>query len=154
MRKKIAILLALALAGGLFLHKVSYYEATSFSDITSASIRDKEDQIGAAQEERENLQNNLANIRSLRAQLEEKKNDLNNYVAELDAQLAEIEDSIARINAQIEKKEEEIALTQKELDEAKAREQDQYEAMVARIQRLYEQGEGDVRKSCWRIRRF
>ncbi len=143
MRKKIAILLALALAGGLFLHKVSYYEATSFSDITSASIRDKEDQIGAAQEERENLQNNLANIRSLRAQLEEKKNDLNNYVAELDAQLAEIEDSIARINAQIEKKEEEIALTQKELDEAKAREQDQYEAMVARIQRLYEQGEGD-----------
>lgn len=143
MKKKIAIALALVLAAGLFMQRVSYSEATSFSDITSASIRDKEDQIGAAQTERENLQNTLSNVRALRSQLEAQKKDLNNYVAELDGQLAEIQESIAQINARIAEKEEEIAQTEQELEIAREREQAQYEAMVARIQRLYEQGEGD-----------
>ena len=143
MKKKIAIALALVLAAGLFMQRVSYSEATSFSDITSASIRDKEDQIGAAQTERENLQNTLSNVRALRSQLEAQKKDLNNYVAELDGQLAEIQESIAQINARIAEKEEEIAQTERELEIAREREQAQYEAMVARIQRLYEQGEGD-----------
>ena len=143
MKKTIAIALALVLAAGLFMQRVSYSEATSFSDITSASIRDKEDQIGAAQTERENLQNTLSNVRALRSQLEAQKKDLNNYVAELDGQLAEIQESIAQINARIAEKEEEIAQTERELEIAREREQAQYEAMVARIQRLYEQGEGD-----------
>lgn len=143
MKKKIAIALALILAAGLFMQRVSYSEATSFSDITSASIRDKEDQIGAAQTERENLQNTLSNVRALRSQLEAQKKDLNNYVAELDGQLAEIQESIAQINARIAEKEEEIAQAEQELEIAREREQAQYEAMVARIQRLYEQGEGD-----------
>lgn len=141
MKKKIVLLLALLIAAGLFLKRVSYYEATSFSDVTSASIRDKEDQIGQAQEERESLQNSLTDIKALKAQLEQQKKDLNNYVAELDSQLQTIQENITQLNARIAEKEVEIARTQEELEIAREREEEQYEAMVARIRRLYEQGD-------------
>lgn len=141
MKKKIALLMAMVLAIGLFMQRVSYYEATSFSSITSASIREKENQIGQAQEERENLQNSLTEVKALRAQLEQKKKDLKNYVTELDSQLQTIQENIAQLNARIAEKEVEIEETQKELEKAREKEQEQYEAMVARIQRLYEQGD-------------
>ena len=141
MKKKIVILLALALAAGLFMNRASYYEATSFSSITSASIREKEDQIGRAQEERENLQNSLTDIKALKAKLEQQKKDLRNYITELDGQLAAIQENIAQLNIRIEEKEAEIAQTQQELETARKREEEQYAAMVARIQRLYEQGD-------------
>ena len=141
MKKKLVILLALVIAAGLFLKRVSYYEATSFSAITSASIQEKEAQIDKAQNEREQLKNALANVRTLKNQLEQQKKDLRNYITELDGQLQAIEESIVQLNARIEEKEEEIAQTQKELEIARQREEDQYEAMVARIQRLYELGD-------------
>lgn len=141
MKKKIALLLAIVLAVGLFMQRVSYYEATSFSSITSASIQEKENQIGHAQEERESLQNSLTEVKALRAQLEQQKKDLKNYVTELDSQLQTIQENIAQLNARIAEKEVEIEETQKELEKAREKEQEQYEAMVARIQRLYEMGD-------------
>lgn len=141
MKKKIVILSALVLAAGLFMKIVSYSEATSFSDITSASIREKEDQIGRAQEERESLQNSLTNLKSLRSQLEQQKKDLRNYITELDGQLAVIQENIAQLNVKISEKEGEIVRTQEELEAARQKEEEQYEAMVARIQRLYELGD-------------
>ncbi|MCH5275155.1 MAG: peptidoglycan DD-metalloendopeptidase family protein [Lachnospiraceae bacterium] len=141
MKKKIALLLALVLAVGLFMKRASYYEATSFSSITSASIQEKESQIDKAQEERKALQDSLAQAKELKAQLEQQKKDLRNYVAELDSQLQTIEENILQLNARIEEKEAEIAETQAELQKAREKEQEQYEAMVARIQRLYELGD-------------
>lgn len=141
MKKKIVILLALVLAAGLFIKRVSYYEATSFSAITSASIEEKEEQIDKAEEERKNLQNSLANVKTLKAQLEQQKKDLKNYITELDGQLAVIQENIAELNIRIEEKEADIAQTQRELEMARQREEEQYEAMVARIQRLYEMGD-------------
>lgn len=141
MKKKIALLLALLLAAGLFMKRVSYYEATSFSSITSASIQEKENQISKAEEERKALQDSLARTKELKSQLEQQKNDLRNYVTELDGQLQAIEENISQLNARIEEKEAEIAQTQAELEKAREKEQEQYEAMVARIQRLYELGD-------------
>lgn len=141
MKKKIALLMALILAAGVFMQRVSYSEATSFSSITSASIQEKENQIGAAQEEREALQNSLTDVKALKAQLEQQKKDLRNYVTELDAQLQAIQENIVQLNARIEEKEAEITLTQEELERAREKEQEQYEAMVSRIQRLYELGD-------------
>lgn len=114
--------------------------ATSRSSLTSESIREKEEQIAQAQEDKKNLQNGLTDLQKLKRELESKRTDLKNYVAELDANLAEIEKNIADLKVKIAEKEEEIVLTQSELDEALERENSQREAMASYIRFVYEMG--------------
>jgi len=141
MKKKFAVLLALALAISVFANRPATTTATSFSSITSESIKDKENQIDQAQEEKENLQNTLTDVKEIKAELEKEKRDLTKYVEQLDAELLAIQENIARLNGLISEKEAEIAVTQAQLAEARQIEADQYEAMVQRIQFMYTHGD-------------
>lgn len=115
--------------------------AESFSAITNETIKEKEGQISQAEEERKQLENNLTDMKKLKEELEGKKADLKNYVVQLDASLSTIENKVAELKGQISVKEEELELTQKELEQAVATEEKQYEQMKARIRLIYERGD-------------
>lgn len=115
--------------------------SSSATSLTSESIRQKEEQIKKAEEERKNLQNSLTDAKKIKKQLEAEKNDLKKYVTELDQKLEEIQANIADLNMQIADKEAEIAVTREELAAAKEKEEQQYESMVIQIQMTYEQGD-------------
>lgn len=141
MKKKAAALLTVVMAAALLINNFSSSSATSYSSITSESIREKEEGIKKAEEERKALENSLTNAQNIKKQLEAEKKDLNNYITQLDGKLQDIQDNIERLNEQIEQKELDIERTQEELERAKEIEAAQYEAMVHRIQYTYEQGD-------------
>lgn len=104
------------------------------------SIRQKQEAIKQAEEDKKKLQSGLTDIQTIVKGLESEKTDLEAYVTKLDANLISVEAKIEELKTMISKKEEEIDKTKKELNEAEKREQDQYEAMKARIKFLYEKG--------------
>lgn len=134
----LVLLLGIALGAAMFCRMQVSSSATS---LTSESIRQKEEQIKKAEEERKNLQNSLTDAKKIKKQLEAEKNDLKKYVTELDQKLEEIQANIADLNMQITDKEAEIAVTREELAAAKEKEEQQYESMVIQIQMTYEQGD-------------
>ena len=110
-------------------------------ELTSDSIKEKEKQIEAAEEEKKELQDGLSDLKKIKEGLEKSKNDLSKYVEELDANLVSIENKIAELKQLIEDKENEIADTEKKLEEAQKIEQEQYEAMKVRIKFMYEKSD-------------
>jgi murein DD-endopeptidase MepM/ murein hydrolase activator NlpD len=118
--------------------------ATSVADITSDSIKEKEDQITKANEEKKQLENNLSNIQQIKKELENKKSDLQAYIKQLDSNLADIEANIATLNTQITEKEAEIEKTEKELEEALAKEETQKEYMIKHIRMMYERSDSYI----------
>ena len=70
---------------------------TVAKELTSDSIKEKEEQIKAAEEEKKELQNGLTDLKKIKESLEKSKNDLTKYVAELDANLVSIENKIAEL---------------------------------------------------------
>lgn len=83
-RWKSAIILCLCLA--LVLAGADRYEITaSASGLTNDSIRQKEEEIKKAKEEKKSLQSGLTNVKELKKQLEASKANLANYIEELDA---------------------------------------------------------------------
>lgn len=114
--------------------------ATNMSSITSDSIKEKENQISQAKKEKENLQKSLTDLKKLKESLETQKANLASYIKQLDASLAQIEQNIADLKYRISGKEEEIRLTEKQLEEALAREEYQKETVTASIRFMYEAG--------------
>ncbi len=142
MKKKLAVIgLVVVFCFGFFQNETPANAATSYSSVTNESIKQKQDQIKKAEEEKKKLQNSLSDVKSIKKKLEQEKSDLKNYVKQLDMELTELQENIASLNAQITEKEEEIRKTEEELKEAKQIEEAQYEAMVDRIRFMYEQGE-------------
>lgn len=142
MKKRLVMVFTVVLMLIFFSHMPSSTKAaTSYSSLTSDSIKQKEEQIKQAEQQKKSLQNSLTDVKAIKKKLEQEKSNLKNYVQELDAQLAEVQDNITRLTAEIQQKEEEIRVTQEELAEAKQIEEDQYDAMVERIRFMYEQGE-------------
>ena len=109
--------------------------------VTSERIREKEREIEKAKEQVSGLKSDLTDVEKLKKELEQSKNDLTAYVQQLDGQLADIQDKIAQYNTMITEKEEEIVETARDLDEAQARQEQQYEAMKKRIQFMYERSD-------------
>ena len=109
--------------------------------VTSATIKEMENQINNAEKEMKDLKNSLSDVKSLVSKLENEKSDLKNYVTQLDSTLAAIEERIQNLLSQITQKEEEIKVTQELLAQAKVVEESQYESMKERIKCNYEQGE-------------
>lgn len=105
---------------------------------TSQSIREKQDQIAKAEQEKKNLKNNLSSVEEIKKGLETKKKDLSNYVVELDTQLAAIEERVNSLKEQIVVKESEIEETQRQLEAAVDREENQMESMIVKAQQMYE----------------
>lgn len=95
-----------------------------------------------AQQDKENAENEKSSAESILASLESKKSDLQTWITELDTQLADIQAQINDLNQQKADLEVEIATKQEELAVAKENEQQQYADMCARIQFMYENGEG------------
>ncbi|MBQ4537830.1 MAG: peptidoglycan DD-metalloendopeptidase family protein [Lachnospiraceae bacterium] len=114
------------------------------SSITSDSIKDKEQQISKAEQEKQNLQSGLSNLKEMKEELEEKKDNLKDYVETLDGNLADIEDRITSLNNRIEEKKQEIAKTEKELESAQEQEKNQKEYMTKRIRMMYEKGDSYI----------
>lgn len=113
----------------------------SHAEITSDSIKEKQDQIDAAEDEKEKLQQGLTDIKKVKEELEKSKQDLTDYIVQLDANLNTVNEKIAELQTTIEQKESDIETTTEELNTALETEQTQYEAMKVRIQFMYEQGD-------------
>ncbi len=109
--------------------------------VTQETIKAKEDQIEAAKQERQEVQNNLSSLKNMKAALEDKKSDLNAYVSQMDAQLTEIQANIDSLKTQIADKEADIEATEAELQEAEETQQTQYENMKKRVRFIYEKGD-------------
>lgn len=118
------------------------YESTAYaSELTNENIKQKEQEISKAKEEKAALQNGLTDVTELKKELEASKENLTNYVTELDLQLVDIQAKINNLQDMILSKEEEISTKSIELDEALQVQQEQYEAMKSRIKFMYEKGD-------------
>ena len=76
-----AVIVVLCMAIACSIPMRSY--ALTFGEITSDAIKDKEDKINAAEEEKKALENSLKELENKKAQLEKEKNNLSNYVKQL-----------------------------------------------------------------------
>jgi len=142
MRKRVLIIaLALCL---LFVAFPFPEMETAAKQLTSESIRDKENQISEAEKEKEALESGLTDLQKVKRELEKKKKDLKDYVAQLDGELVVIEQKISELKIQIADKEEDILRTGEELEAALALEESQKEYMIARIRMMYERGSFSV----------
>ncbi len=108
--------------------------------VTSASIKEKENQISQKKDEKEAMQNSLSDVKKIKQELEAQKNDLKKYVEELDRNLAEIEANILNLKGQINVKEQEIKVSEQELADALVREEFQKESVISCIRLIYETG--------------
>lgn len=116
-------------------------KSTTTSTATSQSIKDKQNQITKAEEEKKQLENSLTDLKKLKKKLETEKTDLKNYVAQLDNSLAQIEQNIADLKSKIATKEQEIVETENMLAEALKLEENQRADMIVRIRTMYEKGD-------------
>ena len=99
-----------------------------------------EDQIAAAQAQKQEDQAGLAQAQVNISSLESKKQELEAYLAELDAQYNELTNTISQLSVEAAGKEEELKVVQAELEEARKTAEKQYEAMKLRIVYMYEKG--------------
>lgn len=99
-----------------------------------------EDQIAAAQAQKQEAQAGLAQAQANISSLESKKQELESYMAELDAQYNELTNTISQLSVEAAEKEEELKKVQTELERAKKKAENQYEAMKLRIVYMYENG--------------
>ncbi len=120
--KKIAMVLALVLVGGLY----TPVQASSITELEE-QVEEAEGKKAAAQEILDQLQSEQTNILDAIKLLDEQ-------VAEYTAQITELEAKKVTIEADIEE-------TLAELEVAKANEASQYEAMKTHIQYAYESGD-------------
>ncbi len=138
--KKLKNILGIGLCAVMAVLVSTSSQATNMSNITSATIKDMENQIDQAQKEMDDLKNSLSDVQSMVKELEKEKGSLKNYVSQLDASLALIETKISDLQDQITAKEADIVVTQAQLEQAKTVEAGQYEAMNNRIKYVYEKG--------------
>lgn len=136
--KWICLFLCVVLVFGMFAKPAL---ATYASELTNSVIKEKEQEIDKAKQEKKQLQNNLTDVKKLKEQLEKSKQDLAVYVQELDADLTAIQEKINELNDLITEKEKEIEDKTAELEEAQRVQQEQYEAMKTRIKFMYERGD-------------
>lgn len=99
-----------------------------------------EDQIAAAEAQRQEAQAGLAQAEATISGLESKKQELESYLAELNSQYNELTESISQLSVEAAEKEEELKNIKIQLEAAKQDAQSQYEAMKLRIKYMYENG--------------
>ena len=110
----------------LILYVPMTVNATKISDIKAE--RDK------TQQELEQANSTLSNLKEEREGIEEEINTLDEELMEVMASISMVEDEIVELEGQIEE-------TEEDLKEAIADEEAQYEAMKKRIQYMYEKGD-------------
>lgn len=151
--KKSKILVGL-LAGILVLASTPQSLQAKNDNITSASIKEMENQISKAEKEMKELKNSLSDVKGLVKSLEKEKTNLKNYVEQLDATLEVVEARIVDLNGQITEKEADIVFTQEQLENAKTKEAGQYAFMQERIKYTYEASEYHVLEQIFTAKSF
>ena len=144
MKRKKIVVICLALIMSMMFATPLNTSATSASSVTSASIKEKENQISQAEKEKEKMESQLTDLQKIKKDLEAQKSNLKEYVAQLDNNLRKIEQNIAELKAQITAKEEEIVKTENELAVALEKEENQKLFIIKSIRLLYEQDENYV----------
>ena len=131
--RKTAFLICVLFLAGVF-EPVPGLEAVH----ATASTRDKLDRT---QREKENLEDELDKTQDNLDNLEDKRDTLKKELDYLNAQLSQVVANLEELEGQIRGKEAEIAETMAALEEAREKEQWQYDSMVAVTRCLYEQKE-------------
>lgn len=137
-RQRICIAISVALL--LTCLQIQFVNATSSSELTNDSIKEKESQISDAQKQKETLQSGMTDVKKILKSLESSKANLKDYVEQLDSSLNSIQEKLDKLNALIDEKTKEITETKAELVKAESKEKEQYETMKERIQFMYERG--------------
>ena len=102
--------------------------------VSAAKISDIKAERDKTQQELEQANSTLSNLKEEREGIEEEINTLDEELMEVLASISMVEDEIAELEGQIEE-------TEEDLKEAIADEEAQYEAMKKRIQYMYEKGD-------------
>lgn len=130
MRRKwvctLALALAFLMAGETVLAK------------TSAEIRQEKEQ---KKQEQQAVQEEYNAVSGKLSDLEAEQEGLQDEIDSLDSQLVEIMASVSMMEEDLAQTEKDIAAAQEAYDEAKQREDDQYQAMKTRIRYIYEKGD-------------
>lgn len=103
-----------------------------------ADIKDTEEKLNQAKEEKEKTEEALESTESELSGLQQTTEGLKGELNTLNANLTEVSNNLADLEQDIIDKEAEIEQTTAELEEAQAIEDAQYEAMKKRIQFMYE----------------
>lgn len=104
----------------------------------AASVTDVQKQINKDQQNLNNINNTISSLSEEQDLIEEKIADLNAEIINIMTSIGLKEDEITAIETEIAGKQKEIEQAQLEYEAAKAREEEQYEAMKRRIQLMYE----------------
>lgn len=96
--------------------------------------------ITEAERQKTETQNNLNASQDKISSLEAKKGDLEAYLTELNRQLTDLSKNLSDLQEKSDAKQAELQQIEGELDDAKARREEQYESMKLRIQYMYENG--------------
>ncbi len=127
--KKVAIIMAVVfMAEGV----------PSVSDAIVANATTTQQKINQAQEEKNELENQLGETNEELADLKQEQKSLKGELSNLNQQLTEVSNRLENLEQQIATKAQEITLTQAALEEAKATESWQYDCMVIRVRDMYE----------------
>ncbi|HKM33774.1 MAG TPA: NlpC/P60 family protein [Lachnospiraceae bacterium] len=139
MKKTTIKTLNLIVIASLIIGMTSTANATTISDIQS-KINEN--------------QNVLTGINDSILGLQDEQDLLEEEISDLDAELLNTMTQIGLLEDSIQEKEDNIAVTQGEYEAAKAEEEAQYDAMVSRIQFMYETGETDYLETLFAITDF
>ena len=105
-----------------------------------ASTKEK---ISNAQAEQAAAQSQLDSIQSRIDELNSQKGQSEEYLSELNQQLDDLQNRLQELQDQYDAKQNELVQIQADLEDAKAKEEEQYEAMKLRIQYMYENSSGN-----------
>lgn len=105
-----------------------------------ASTKEK---ISNAQAEQAAAQSQIDSIQSRIDELNSKKGQSEEYLSELNQQLDDLQNRLQELQDQYDAKQNELVQIQADLEDAKAKEEEQYEAMKLRIQYMYENSSGN-----------
>ncbi len=139
-RKKTVHLLAICMSLIIMILVVDPVSATTISDLEKEKQeleKQKEDAKNKQNKEQEKLNNVSGKIDSIEGDVEEVAEE----IEEVDAALVETIASIEIIEEELDEKAAAIEITTADYEEAKAREEEQYEAMKLRIKFMYEKGD-------------
>lgn len=126
--------LVMVLGTGMSMQAVTASAKNAGKDAANTSLQD-------AQDEKEELERELAAAQQTIKDLKESKGNIEDKVTELNQQLMNISARITELENQLTEKSQDILQTQKELEAAKQQEMEQYEDMKVRIQFMYENGQ-------------
>ena len=146
MKRRTVVCAALLLAWTMVSDAALSVNATSYDSITSDTIKEMEQQIDNAKKEKDNLQNNISDLKAIKKELEKQKGNLKNYVTQLDQSVSEMENNIANLKTRISGKEAEIVQTEAELQAAEETAENQYESMRIHIRFMY-----DMTSTIWQL---